>query len=60
MAVTMTDAERQALVPGYETDLSAVGIKRTVDFDLEDDRPWHEVHGLTEDEASELIGQHAE
>lgn len=54
----MTSAEqREDLVPGYETDLSAVGTNRTADPEAVDDRPWYEVHGLTEDEAAELTGQ---
>ena len=51
----LTDAERQALVPGYETDLNAVGENRTVAPEAEDDRPWYEVHGLTEVESEELL-----
>jgi hypothetical protein len=51
----MTDAERRALVPGYETDLDAVGTNRTVDPELVDDRPWYEVHGLTLEEAEEEV-----
>jgi hypothetical protein len=52
--MAMTDAERQELVPGYETDLSAVGTNRTVDPELEDNRPWYEVHGLTPQDAEEM------
>jgi hypothetical protein len=51
----LTDAERQELVPGYETDPSAVGTNRVVDPELADDRPWYEVHGLTEVESEELL-----
>lgn len=53
----VTAEQREELVPGYETDLSAVGTNRTVDPEAVDDRPWYEVHGLTEDEAAELTGQ---
>lgn len=35
------------VIPGYETDLSAVGINRQVDPDKVDDRPWHELHDTT-------------
>lgn len=52
------EEERQALVPGYESDLSAVGTNRTVDPDAVDDRPWHEVHGLTEEQAQALMEEH--
>lgn len=51
----LTDVERQALAPGYETDPSAVGTNRTVDPEAVDDRPWYEVHGLTEVESEELL-----
>lgn len=51
-------AYREKLVPGYETDLSAVGIHRVVDAELDDPRPWHEVHGLSEDEATALVEEH--
>jgi len=54
----MTSAEqREQLVPGYETDLSAVGTNRVADPDAVDDRDWAEVHGLTEDDVAELTGQ---
>jgi hypothetical protein len=54
----VTSAEqREELVPGYETDLSAVGTNRAVDPEAVDDRPWHEVHGLSEDEVAELTGE---
>lgn len=56
--MAMTDAERQALVPGYETDLDAVGTNRTVDPELDDVRPWHEVHGLTQEQADALVEEH--
>ena len=46
------------LVPGYETDLAAVGTSRSVDPDAQDDRPWREVHGLTEDQAAALVKEH--
>lgn len=49
----MTHEDRQALVPGYETDLSAVGTNRIVDPDAVDDRHWYEVHGLTPQDAEE-------
>ena len=31
-------------IPGYETDLSAVGTNRRVDPAAVDDTPWDEVH----------------
>lgn len=34
-------------IPGYETDLSAVGTNRRVDPAAVDDTPWHEVHDPT-------------
>ena len=46
------------LVPGYETDLDAVGTNRTVVPALLDERPWQEVHGLTAEQATDLIAQH--
>jgi hypothetical protein len=48
----LTPDERNDIVPGYETDLSAVGTNREATDP--DPRPWNEVHGLTEEEAEAL------
>jgi hypothetical protein len=53
----ITAAIREELVPGYETDPRAVGIRRHA-VDPDGDKDWTEVHGLTEDEAEELTGEH--
>lgn len=44
-------------VPGYETDLSAIGTNRQVDPSKLDERPWYEVHGLTVNEALRLLDE---
>jgi hypothetical protein len=41
-------------IPGYETDMSAVGTNRVVDPDAVDDTPWHEVHPELAAELGEL------
>jgi hypothetical protein len=50
-------AIRDKLVPGYETDPSAVGVNREVAPEAVDDRSWTEVHNLTEDDVAELTGE---
>lgn len=49
------DAIRE-LIPEYETDESAVGSNRRAEDP--DPREWHEVHGLTADQAAELLAEH--
>ena len=44
-------------IPGYETDLSAIGTNRSVDPAAVDDRPWYEVHGLTVTQALRLLDE---
>lgn len=33
----------QDVIPGYETDLAAIGTNRQVDHDKIDNTPWHEL-----------------
>lgn len=42
------------VIPGYETDINAVGENRTVDVAAIDDRPWYEFFPAEIYEAVEL------
>lgn len=57
MSAPLSTEQIQEIVPGYETDLGAVGENRTVDPETVDDRPWYEVHGLTEADADDFLGE---
>jgi hypothetical protein len=52
--VAISIEEIRELVPEYETDMSAIGENRQA-VDPDGDRPWYEVHGLTETEAQEFL-----
>lgn len=49
----------KAVVPGYETDISAVGTNRRVADDAQDDTPWHDVHELDPADAAKLLEDHS-
>ena len=53
VAHEVTAAYREAVVPGYETDPSAVGRNREA-VDPGGDKDWTEVHGLTNAEVDNL------
>ena len=52
-----TEEERQELVPGYETDPKATGMRRTA-VDPLGNQDWYEVHDLSADEAKALVEEY--
>jgi hypothetical protein len=45
------------LIPGYETDISAVGRNRSA-MSPDDGMDWTEVHELGDEEAEDLCAEH--